>query len=225
MKVEIAIILWSMSQSFPHQVFFSGVAAGPRIPSVFSCRFLFPSLSSLCVSLLSSLPPPCLLLCWGCLLSQTRGVKSSSILTPPPLSSIYCMGVKINNTPFSDLTHLIWHLIQSWVICRGDINEFFHAPAPHLLFCCVPPSFLWKSSHLHEKWAYVSLSASYSKAHRTTFTATGDSVKWFLELQSGCPFQVIRIISCMISHVCPSLDMDAMGNLHRARSSYSVPVS
>lgn len=130
-----------MSQSFPHQVFFSGVAAGPRIPSVFSCHFLFPSLSSLCVSLLSSLPPPCLLLCWGCLLSQTRGVKSSSILTPPPLSSIYCMGVKINNTPFSDLTHLIWHLIQSWVICRGDINEFFHAPAPHLLFCCVPPLF------------------------------------------------------------------------------------
>lgn len=60
---------------------------------------------------------------------------------PPPLSSIYCMGVKINNTPFSDLTHLIWHLIQSWVICRGDINEFFHAPAPHLLFCCVPPLF------------------------------------------------------------------------------------
>lgn len=59
-EVEIAVPLWSILWVSPClSELFLGVAAGPRISSVFSCRFLFPSFSSLffCLPLPPSILP------------------------------------------------------------------------------------------------------------------------------------------------------------------------
>lgn len=103
------------------------------------CHFLSLSISFIFFTLnpLNPYPLPCCLLWyWGCLLSGTSAVKSpfvlNSYLVPPP--SIYRLAVEINNMPLEDLSHLIWHLIQSWVIYVEEIqmNSFSLFLAPPL---------------------------------------------------------------------------------------------
>lgn len=73
-----------------------------------------------------SLPLSCLLWSWACLLSGTSTVKSPSILNsfliPLHLLPVYRPAVEINATASQDLSHLTWHLIQSWVIYVEEIQ-------------------------------------------------------------------------------------------------------